>query len=165
MQSDVLLVKLDGIDDLRVAMAGAAKQIRTKAVRAALRAAARVIQADARARAPVLIVPTPFRRTGTVKRRITVRASKAARKDGNEGVYINVRPLRGKAQESKFGKAGAKNPNDPFYWRFLEFGTKKMAARPFLRPAAESKGNEAIGVFMKSVVPAIERLNNRVGRK
>lgn len=24
-----------------------------------------------------------------------------------------------------------------FYWRFLEYGTVKMAARPFVRPAAE----------------------------
>ncbi len=165
MRSDAFLVKLDGVDDLKVAMATAAKHIRTKAVRAALRSAARVIQADAKARAPVLVVPTPYRKTGTVKGRITVRASKTARRDGNEGVYINVRPLRGVAQVKKFGKAGAKNPNDPFYWRFLEFGTRKMQAKPFLRPAAEAKGNEAISVFMRSVVPQIERLNNRVGRR
>ncbi len=162
MPSDSILVKLEGVDELKAAMANAAAQIRKKAVRAALRKAARVIQDDARVRAPVLMVPTPYRATGTVKRRITVRASKFARKTGDEGVYINVRPLRGKAQVTKFGRAGAKNPNDPFYWYFLEFGTRKMADRRFLRPAAESKGNQAISVFMQSVIPQIERLNSRV---
>jgi hypothetical protein len=33
---------------------------------------------------------------------------------------------------------------------------------PFMRSAAESKGNEAINAFMKTVIPQIERLNNRV---
>lgn len=155
-------VKLTGIDELKRALNGASKTIRTKAVRAALRQAGKVIQQAARAKAPVLTVPTPYRSVGTVAKRITVRASKFARQGGNEGVYINVRPIAGKAQTKKFGRAGAKNPNDPFYWRFLEFGTKKMGARPFLRPAAESSGNQAISVFMKAVIPQIERLNNRV---
>lgn len=161
MPSD-FVVKLEGVEDLKRALANATKSIRTKAVRGALRAAGKVIQQAARANAPVLVIPTPYRATGTVKKRITVRASKFSRQAGNEGVYINVRPISGKAQVKKYGRAGAKNKNDPFYWRFLEFGTKKMAARPFLRPAAESRGNEAINVFMKTVIPQIEKLNNRV---
>jgi len=32
---------------------------------------------------------------------------------------------------------------DAFYGRFLEFGTSKMAARPFLRPAFEAKKQAA----------------------
>jgi HK97 gp10 family phage protein len=32
----------------------------------------------------------------------------------------------------------------PFYWRFLEFGTSKMAAKPFLRPAFEGKKTQAV---------------------
>lgn len=31
---------------------------------------------------------------------------------------------------------------DPFYWHFLEFGTIKMAARPFIRPAAEAESHD-----------------------
>jgi len=29
-------------------------------------------------------------------------------------------------------------PGEAFYWKFLEYGTEKMGARPFMRPAAES---------------------------
>jgi HK97 gp10 family phage protein len=163
--ADGLVVKLAGVDDLKRALAEAAVTIRTKAVRGALRDAGKVIQAAARAAAPVLNVPSKTRAPGTVKKNIVVRASKFARAAGDEGVYINVRGIRGRARVKKLGKAGARNPNDPYYWRFLELGTRKMAARPFLRPAATSKGQEAIAKFMQSVVPQIEKLNARVKSK
>ena len=161
--ADGVTVKLEGVDALNKALADATKQIRTKAVRSALRKAGQVISKEAKQAAPVLSAPTKTRKPGTVKKAIAVRASKFARQAGNEGVFINVRPLRGSRQKA-LGKAGAKNPNDPFYWRFLEFGTVKMKARPFLSPAAESKGNEAIKTFMDSVIPQIEKLNNKAKR-
>lgn len=41
-------------------------------------------------------------------------------------------------------RGGARKSGDNvFYWRFLEFGTEKMAARPFMRPALESKAEAA----------------------
>lgn len=161
--ADGVTVKLEGVDALNKALAEATKQIRTKAVRSALRKAGQVISKEAKQAAPVLSAPTKTRKPGTVKKAIAVRASKFARQAGNEGVFINVRPLRGSRQKT-LGKAGAKNPNDPFYWRFLEFGTAKMKARPFLSPAAESKGNEAIKTFMDSVIPQIEKLNAKAKR-
>jgi HK97 gp10 family phage protein len=30
---------------------------------------------------------------------------------------------------------------DAYYWHFLEFGTVKMGAKPFIRPAAEAESN------------------------
>ena len=161
--ADGVTVKLEGVDALIKALAEATKQIRTKAVRAALRKAGQVISKEAKQAAPVLSAPTKTRKPGTVKKAIAVRASKFARQAGNEGVFINVRPLRGSRQKT-LGKAGAKNPNDPFYWRFQEFGTVKMKARPFLSPSAESKGNEAIKTFMDSVIPQIEKLNTKAKR-
>lgn len=158
---DEVLVKLEGIDELARVMKALPEKIRKKAVRAALRPAGQVIAQAAKRNAPVLSLPTPTRTPGTVKRRISVRASKFARQDGDEGVFIGVRPIRGAAQVKRFGKAGANNPNDPFYWRFLEFGTKKMAKRPVLGPAAKSEGTAAIRKFLESAVPAIEKLNKK----
>lgn len=40
--------------------------------------------------------------------------------------------------------------------RFLEFGTSKMPAYPFLRPAAESKAREAVEVARDVTLAAIE---------
>lgn len=160
---DGFTVKLEGIDELKRALADASKQIRTKAVRGALRKAGQVISKAAKQAAPVLSAPTRTRNPGTVKKAIAVRNSKFARQAGDEGVFIGVRPLRGSRQK-KLGKAGAKNPNDPFYWRFLEFGTKKMKARPFLRPASDSQGETAIKTFMDSVIPQIDKLNAKAGK-
>lgn len=159
--ADGFSVKLEGVEDLKRALSEASKTIRTKAVRGALREAGKVIQAAARAAAPVLSVPSKNRKPGTIKRNIVVRASKLARQAGSEGVYVSVRGIRGKARVKRLGKAGANNPNDPYYWRFVELGTRKMAAKPFMQPAAESKGQQAVDKFMQSVVPQIEKLNNR----
>ena len=165
MPADGIQIKLDGVLELKRALADATTTIRTKAVRGALRDAARVIQKQARQLAPILRVPTKTRKPGTVKRRISVRASKFARQQGKEGVFINVRPIRGAAQIKRFGKASATNPHDPYYWRFLEFGTRKMRARPFLRPAVAAKGEEAIRVFMNRVIPQIQRLNQKAVKR
>jgi len=159
--ADELQIRLDGIDELVRALRDMPAKIRRKAVRAALRKAAAVIRADAKARTPVLQQRTPFRTPGTVRRRISVRSSKFARQAGDEGVFVGVKPLRGTADTRRYGKASSRNPNDPYYWRFLEFGTRKMIARPFLGPAARAKGEEAVRMFLRESLPAIEKLNRK----
>lgn len=189
MASDSVTVQLEGIDELKRALADVSKQIRTKAVRGALRQAGNIIKKQAQSNAPILKSPAPNRKPGTIRRSITVRASKFARRNKDEGVYISVRPLRGSRQK-RLGKAGANNPNDPFYWRFLEFGTKAyvikptkgrrflkfgvrfaksvkhpgIAAQRFMTRAAEQRGKEAIAVFMREVIPQIEKFNAREQR-
>lgn len=159
--ADEITIRLEGVEELVRALKAAPGKIRRRAVRQALRKAGAVIRSDAKARAPVLMVRTPFRTPGTVKRRISVRPSKFARQAGDEGVFVGVKPLRGSADTRRYGKAGARNPNDPFYWRFLEFGTRKMRARPFLGPAASSKGQDAIRIFLRESLPAIQKLNTK----
>lgn len=96
-----------------------------------------------------------------------VRSSKADKRDGNVGVFVNVKPLPGDKFKRVVGRGffggktvrrvlvkaterGAKNPFDPYYWKFLEFGTKKMAKRPFLAEGAKKLG-DALTVFEKSI--------------
>ena len=66
-------------------------------------------------------------------------------------MFVNVRP-------AKSGARGAKSATDPFYWRFLEFGTKKMSARSFLRPAANRLG-QALDIFQAQVGRWIDKVN------
>ena len=63
---------------------------------------------------------------GTLKRSLY---SKALRDKLGEPQAFDVRVRTG-------GKAQKKN-RDGFYWRFIEYGTKKMSARPFVRPTLE----------------------------
>lgn len=52
---------------------------------------------------------------------------------------------------NKNGKGG-----DTYYWRFLEFGTSKMAAKPFLGPALEQARDAAIEAVKAGAIQAIK---------
>lgn len=147
--------RISGLPDLKAALRAIPEKLRKRALRNALAAGARVVRDDARSRAPVLsqadALRAPFRTPGTVKRAIVVRTSKQARRAGDVGVFLNVRP-------AKAGQRGAKSKTDPFYWRWLEFGRVGVAARPFLQPAAQ-KLTDALAVFTRTIGPAIVKLD------
>ena len=149
--------KVSGIPELKAALAGLVPKLRRQALRNALAAGARVVRDEARRRAPVLqpTLRSPYRKAGTVRKAVAVRTSKAARRAGDVGVFVNVRP-------AKRGQRGAKSPNDPFYWRFLEFGTVKMQPRQFLQAGAR-KLTEALEVFKKTIGPQIQKMNRKGG--
>lgn len=156
-------IRIDGLDDATRALRELPRKLRLGALRKALRAAGRVIQAQARADAPVLQSVTKHRIRGLVRRSITVRASRLARRRGDIGVYVTVRRLTGKqvAAGKAAGFGVGKNPRDPFYFRFLEEGTKKMPARSFLGPALQSKGKDATTAFSDELRRAIVVENSR----
>ena len=132
---NIVSFKLGGLDNLKRTLQALPNNLRRKALTKALRAAGKVVLDEAKARVPVLKTATPYRRAGTVKKAIKIRVSKMDKRQGNVGVFINVKPLT-KAQIGKFkassvkagGKAsGSANPNDPYYWRWLEFGHRIVA--------------------------------------
>lgn len=42
-------------------------------------------------------------------------------------------------------RGGAKkNPDTPYYWRMVEFGTQHIAAKPFMQPALENNAEAVI---------------------
>ncbi len=149
--------KVRGIPELKAALAGLVPKLRRQALRNALAAGARVVRDEARRRAPVLqpTMRAPYRKPGTVRKAIVVRTSKAARARGDVGVFVNVRPARR-------GQRGAKSQNDPFYWRFLEFGTKHIAARGFLQAGAQ-RLTEALEKFKAVIGPQIQKMNRKGG--
>lgn len=153
----MISAKISGIPDLRAALAGIVPKLRRRALRNALAAGARLVQRSARAATPVLnpsslAVRKGYRTPGLVRKAINVRTSKVARRRGDVGVFVNVRP-------AKRGARGAKNPNDPFYWRFIEFGTVNgTRAWQFLQRSANVLP-AALEVFKKTIGPAIDKLN------
>jgi HK97 gp10 family phage protein len=149
------VVRIEGLDNLKRKLAEVPKAMRKRVLRNALAAGAREVRDVAKRSAPVLTLGTslkaPYRKPGTVKQAIRVRTSKADRRAGDVGVFVNVRP-------AKAGQRGAKNPNDPFYWRFLEFGTKKMPARPFLQRATSALP-KALTIFQERIAKWINETN------
>lgn len=152
--------KIRGIPDLRDALLTIAPRLRKRALRNALAAAGRVVRDAARQRVPILNPMRPgnasaiargIRKPGTVRKALVVRTSKTARRAGDVGVFVNVRPARGSDR-------GGKNPNDPFYARWLQWGSNKMAGVHFLEAGAARLG-DALDVFLAKIGPAIEKLN------
>jgi len=155
--ADEIQAKVHGLPDYREALRSLPSKLRVRALRNALAAGARIVQKDARARTPVLS-PTnaaraPYRKPGTVRKAISVRTSKLARRAGDVGVFVNVRP-------AKAALRGAKSKDDPFYWRFLEFGTSKLPGVGMLQGAAQKLG-QALDKFKATIGPQIQRLNAR----
>lgn len=152
-------VEVRGLKELRAALLKLPVKMQGAAIYSALNAGAQPIKKDAQARVPV--------RTGVVKRAIRVSRSKVNKgKDGLTEVMVNVKKLGRKevrAFKAAGGKSGA-NPNDPYYWRFLEFGTSKMPAKPFLRPAFESNKGRSLEAIRKKLGQAIEHQARKLNR-
>jgi HK97 gp10 family phage protein len=167
----VIAAKVRGIADYKQALLSIVPKLRKRALLDALKAGAREVQKEARRNTPVLERATATRARGTLRRAISVRVSKTARAQGNVGVFVNVRPLPGNKYRSvkigntrrrvlvKRSQRSAQNPNDPFYWRFVNFGTKHMRGVGFLESGARKLG-EALTVFEGYLGPRIRKLND-----
>ncbi|QFH70989.1 HK97 gp10 family phage protein [Enterobacter sp. E76] len=119
-----------------------------KVLRDATRAGAEVIKQEVIKKAPV--------RTGKLKNNIVVLTQKARRRgDIASGVHIRgVNPRTGNSDNTM--KAG--NKRNAFYWRFVELGTSHMPAHPFVRPAFDTRQEEATQVAMARMNRAIDEV-------
>lgn len=114
----------------------------------ATRAGANVVRDEAKKRAP--------RKTGKLKKNIVTLSHKSPGPNAAvSGVHIRGRnPRTGNSDNTM----KADNPNNSFYWRFLEYGTSKMSARPFIRPAYEAKQMEIEKAIIKVANQAIDEV-------
>lgn len=122
------------------------------------------IQKDAQSRVAV--------DTGTLKDNIiTSRLPRRKRAQGQEGVEVTVRAKAKKYVDNKrnrkLGRVGGEyNTYGPlFYARFLEFGTSRMTAKPFLTPAFEAAKPELPGMFQKELTRAIDDAVKKLAKR
>jgi HK97 gp10 family phage protein len=120
-------VEILGLKELDTALQELAWPAARRALRNGMRAGANVIRDEARAKAPV--------DTGLLKRQIRTR--ERSEDEGNMRFAVEI-------------------TRSAFYGRFLEYGTSKLAARPFLRPAAETKTEDAVTKMRDSLAEAIQ---------
>jgi len=162
-------VKIDGLQELRAALLRLPDQLQTNVLQKALTGAANVIVADARIKAP--------KDTGTLQRAIFQGKSRKS-----------TRTLAVRQIGVRSGKRERKRGRDAFYWRFIEFGhgeiklkkdkgslgrpgigffgkiVRAQPARPFLRPAFESKKLQALNVFRLNVMAELAKIAAKVRR-
>lgn len=164
MRGEGISATVTGLPELKAALLAIPRELRRRALRNALAAGARAVRDEARRRAPVLKASTyagssairrGVRKPGTLQKAIIVRTSKVARRAGNIGVFVNVRPAKG-------GNRGAKSPNDPYYWRWQEFGwTSRGGDKPGARflQAGAAKLEQALRIFIDRIGPQIAKFN------
>lgn len=157
------VVRVSGLKELGEALIGFGQKLGARYLYRAAYKAAEVIEQDAISRAPV--------RTGTLKSNIAVFRKKSP--DAYTVHYaVGVRKIRVSKKLKNLFRIVRKNSGvkrvdakgDAYYWRFLETGTAKMPAQPYLRPAFESKKYEALGKFKVALGEGVEKLNAQAGR-
>lgn len=129
-------LKVEGLEEVERALKRLSDQAGRAMLRNATRAAARVVQKEAVARAPVREAGPSHPKYGHLRDNIKV---------------VMQRSRQGGVQEAAVGTTRA------FWGRFLEFGTARMPAQPFMTPAFEASREAALRAFVKSYVRSFER--------
>ena len=112
-----------------------------EAVRPAAQAGAQVFYEEVRARAPVS------------EKAHSTKGKKQTYQPGNLRAAIYQAFVDGESGETAATYRISWNKKKAFYGRFIEFGTSKMAARPFLRPGFDAARERA----MTAVVQVLQR--------
>ena len=156
-------VKIEGLKELANALRELPARIGKSALRGAVYAGAKVIKDEAKQRAPQYTGPVSEGHPppGTLKRSIIIKQIREKSSQSHQTFYVTVR--KGKKYQ-KQGKKGNLS-QDAYYASWVEFGTAKMSARPFLRPAFESRKSAAVEAIKSKLSARIEEEATKLGRK
>ncbi len=136
---------VQGLRELQVALKALPQGIARNVLRGSVNAGATVIRKEAQSRAPVSEGPKRAGQSpaGTLKRSVYQKQVRELSSLVKQTFIVGVR--KGKKYRNQ-GKKGNLS-QDAWYARFVEFGTSKMAARPFMRPAFEAKKGAAVAAI------------------
>ena len=128
--------RIEGLDEVVRKLNALPEKFAKRGMRRALRKGANIVRNAARNNAKRIDDPQTREQ---IWKNITVAGggSKREREAGGPIMRIGIRGgARNMQKYGEFKGKGSGNPGgDTFYWRFLEFGTSEMQARPFMRPA------------------------------
>ncbi|MBS5847431.1 MAG: HK97 gp10 family phage protein [Pseudomonas putida] len=151
-------LSITGLDSLLGKLDSLSYDVRRKGGRAALRKAAQVVMQKAKDGAERI----DDKETGrSIADNIALRWNgKLFKQTGDLGFRIGV--LHGAVLKD----GGNLSPNSPTpHWRLFEFGTEKMAAVPFMRPALANSISEVTATFVTEYEKAIDRAVRRAAKK
>jgi HK97 gp10 family phage protein len=136
---NVFVDEVRGLADLDRFLATLAEEVQRKMLYSSLMSAAKPVMDQAKAN-----VRREFGAsldyTGTLERGIT----RGRRRKTGLAARVDVKLRRGRPASASTVN-GVRKPygDDPFYGRFLELGTSKMAAKPWLKPAGIARQADA----------------------
>jgi HK97 gp10 family phage protein len=150
-------IKVQGLAELQRALTQLPIEIAKNPLRKAVKKGAQLIQAEAKS------IAKGFYKTGTLERNIVVMKTRRP-VPGQMEYAVGVRkgkkvPYVDNAYNRRKRRVGKKyaSQGEAYYWRYLEFGTKKMNKRAFLVPAFENKKMTAVEAIKRELAIAIEQ--------
>lgn len=177
-----------GLKELERALLQLPQDLRKKVIYRALHDGARLVREEAKARAPVGTrmrfigkggrrrkdgketerrqVAGGLIRANIVQQSLGVFAGRTMglqRAPGTDTVIVRV---RNRGYERQNGRMRFNRPgSSPGYWWLVEFGTSRQAARPFLRPAFETRKEQAARVIKTSIQRGLDVIALELGRR
>lgn len=137
------MLKLDvsELAKLKDRLADIEAKIAKKALRTAARKGMAIVRDDVKANAP--------EDTSDDADTLKTKAFIALQTSFRQGtLYVRV-GVRGGAK---------KNPNTPYYWRMVEFGTQHQAAQPFMTPALENNAEAVLERITAALKAELDRV-------
>lgn len=135
-----LALNVQGIDKALKALAKAEAKIATKALTKGLRDGAKIVLAEEKSAIPTV--------TGGVKSKLKVRRGKRDRSKNKVirfKVVTSAPPL----------KEGETNPQDAFYYSYVEFGSKYIKRRNYAQRAAKRVEGQVIEAISQQIRTAL----------
>lgn len=143
--ADNVRIRTEGFAELAERLKQLGPRVAKNALRRAVSSGAAVVRNDARSRAPV--------DTGEMKKDIQIKREKDERGSFMAKYAVFVRS----GKKSRMSGRARDVQKDSFYWKFLEYGTSKMPAQPFMRPAFEARKEEALKVIGEKLDEGIQK--------
>ena len=153
--SDYMSFKVEGLSELMNALKAYPQNLRRKAVGPALKEITRRIRNDARAHAPkdtgelakhIIDASSKSPSPAIIKRAIFVRKIRKVSRKSYERMKLKGKKVY-LAGYSSTGRAKL----SAFYAHFVEYGTKKMSAKPFMRPAVQAVAPKIPEIIQKHI--------------
>ena len=94
---------------------------------------------------------------GRLKRNIMLVRDKYPRRVGMTELYTIKPRTKSRARRD--------DPQNAWYWHFVEFGTSQQSAQPYLRPAWDENKGRLIPNFSQEMGKEIERIGKRMERQ
>jgi HK97 gp10 family phage protein len=152
--------RLNGADQLINRLSKLPDKLQDKAGRVSARKAMAIVREDARRRLKAIDDPgTPE----SIPKNVFIQQSRRGSKTIG-GVMMRVGILGGartgfrKTDRAAAAKAKTYPGGDTRYWRFVELGTEKISARPFLRPALEQNAEKVVSTLTTGLSVEIDQL-------